>query len=48
MPDSSGRVITFTTAGTNESVGIALEAATAANQIITVLVDAKGHVSVTL
>jgi hypothetical protein len=42
MFDSSGRVITYTTPGTNEHVGIALEAATAANQVIAIFLQPKG------
>jgi len=38
MTDGSGRVIVWTTAGTNYAVGYTLEAATAQNQVVTAVV----------
>lgn len=38
MTDGTGRVIVWTTAGTNYSVGYTLEAATAQNQVVTAMV----------
>jgi hypothetical protein len=39
MSDTSGRVITWTTAGTNPCLGQCLETATGAGQIVTILVS---------